>query len=232
MPSRPESPVVRLVPAINARRDLPAVPASDAALAAELRAHCSPAEILALFARFTSGTAWFDRMMRGVCLRALVRSCGAGVEVGANVSIRHPETFEIGAGVFIGDQAVLQGRYDGCCVIGDRSWIGPQSFLDARDLVLGAYVGLGPGTRILGSEHTGQPATVPVVATDLAIKPVRVEDGADIGTGAVLMPGVTVGAGAIVGAGAVVTRDVPPRAKAAGVPARVIGWRDREEERL
>ena len=40
------------------------------------------------------------------------------------------------------------------------------------------------------------------------------------------MPGVTVGAGAIVGAGAVVSNDVPALAKVAGVPARIIGWRD------
>jgi acetyltransferase-like isoleucine patch superfamily enzyme len=70
------------------------------------------------------------------------------------------------------------------------------------------------------------PIEVPIIETDLVIKPVRVDDWADIGTGAVLLPGVTVGKGAIVGAGAVVTCNVPPLAKAAGVPARVIGWRD------
>jgi acetyltransferase-like isoleucine patch superfamily enzyme len=91
--------------------------------------------------------------------------------------------------------------------------------------VLGDYVGWGPGAKVLGSEHTGSPIDIPVVATDLRISPVRVEEGADIGTNAVLLPGVTVGRGAIVGAGAVVTRDVPAMAKVAGVPARVVGWR-------
>jgi UDP-2-acetamido-3-amino-2,3-dideoxy-glucuronate N-acetyltransferase len=43
-----------------------------------------------------------------------------------------------------------------------------------------------------------------------------------VGGGAVLLPGVEVGEEAFVGAGAVVTRDVPARAVALGVPARVV----------
>jgi UDP-2-acetamido-3-amino-2,3-dideoxy-glucuronate N-acetyltransferase len=49
---------------------------------------------------------------------------------------------------------------------------------------------------------------------------VRVEDGATIGSGAVILGGVTIGADALVGAGAVVTRDVAPGEVVAGVPAR------------
>jgi acetyltransferase-like isoleucine patch superfamily enzyme len=43
-----------------------------------------------------------------------------------------------------------------------------------------------------------------------------------IGGGAVLTPGVEVGEEAFVAAGAVVTHDVPARAVAMGVPARVV----------
>jgi acetyltransferase-like isoleucine patch superfamily enzyme len=47
-----------------------------------------------------------------------------------------------------------------------------------------------------------------------------VEDGASLGSGALVLGGVRIGAGATVGAGAVVTRDVPPGATVAGLPAR------------
>lgn len=226
MPALRDFPQERVVKAVNACRDVVELPVWEVPLASELRERYAPDEIRALFARFSGSPACLDTLLRRVCLRALVRRCGSGVHVGVNVSLRHPETFEIGDGVYIGEQAVLQGRYDGNCLIGDRSWIGPQTFLDARALTIGRYVGLGPGTRILGSEHTGLPVSAPVVTTDLVIRPVVIQDGADIGTGAILLPGVTVGTGAIVGAGAVVNKDVPDYAKAVGVPARVIGWRD------
>ena len=86
---------------------------------------------------------------------------------------------------------------------------------------------------MLGSAHTGRPADVPIIQTDLEIRPVRIGRWADIGTGAVILPGVTVGEGAIVGAGAVVTADVEPFAIVAGVPAKFLRWRpDSERVRL
>ena len=52
----------------------------------------------------------------------------------------------------------------------------------------------------------------------------RIENGASIGGGAVILPGVTVGMGAMVGAGAVVTKSVPPYAIVTGSPARITGY--------
>lgn len=59
-----------------------------------------------------------------------------------------------------------------------------------------------------------------------------VERGATIGANATIVCGHRIGAYAFVAAGAVVTKDVPPFALVAGVPARQIGWMSKAGERL
>jgi UDP-2-acetamido-3-amino-2,3-dideoxy-glucuronate N-acetyltransferase len=51
-----------------------------------------------------------------------------------------------------------------------------------------------------------------------------VQRGATLGANCTIVCGVTLGEYSFVGAGAVVTRDVPPFALVAGVPAKRIGW--------
>jgi acetyltransferase-like isoleucine patch superfamily enzyme len=214
------------VSAVHGRAAAAADPRHEVELAAALRERHDREALLQLVGRFSSGEGSFDAMMRRVLWRALARGFGDGVRVGRGVLCHHPETFTIGAGVFIGDQVVLQGRVDGTCTIGDRTWIGPQSYFDARDLVIEECVGWGPGAKVLGSEHTGIPVDVPIMETDLTIRPVRIGAWSDVGVNAVILPGVTIGRGAMVGAGAIVTRDVEPFAVVAGVPAKFLRWRE------
>lgn len=55
--------------------------------------------------------------------------------------------------------------------------------------------------------------------------PVAIGHDVWIGHGAIVLPGRSVGTGAVIAAGAVVTRDVPPYAIVAGIPARPVKQR-------
>jgi acetyltransferase-like isoleucine patch superfamily enzyme len=214
--------IVREVTATFARREMLKDPSWERDFAKWLRETSDRDELNALFGRFRNGESAFDSFMRRIALNAVCRSAGNDLQVGVGVVLKHPETMEFGDCVFIGSQVMIQGRFDGTCRIGNHVWIGPQSYFDARQLVLEDYVGWGPGAKVLGSAHTGEPIEDPIITTDLVIKPVVVETGADVGMNASILPGVRIGAHAIVGAGAVVTSDVPAYAIAAGVPARVL----------
>jgi acetyltransferase-like isoleucine patch superfamily enzyme len=216
----------RVVRSVHGRQEVRPDPDFEIGLAESLKSSYGTAGLVELYARFAAGDGSLDVLMRRAIWRAAARRCGHGLQVGSGVGFKHLETFEIGDKVFIGAQAYIQGRFDGTTVIGNHVWIGPQAYMDARDLILEDYVGWGPGAKVLGSAHTGVPADVPIVHTDLEIKPVRVGAWADIGTNATILPGVNIGRGAIVGAGAVVTHDVAPFAIVAGVPAKFLRWRE------
>lgn len=124
----------------------------------------------------------------------------------ATVSIRFPERVRIGARANVGP---------GCCIWG--GW----SMTEAR---VGAGALLGPGVVLVAGNHrVGGPEAVRELGFDEA--DVEVGEGAWVGAHAVIV-GCRVGAGAVIGANSVVLDDVPDRAIAAGVPARVTGHRD------
>jgi acetyltransferase-like isoleucine patch superfamily enzyme len=131
---------------------------------------------------------------------------GPGTGFAPNVSIANGERIAIGRDCHIGERCYLwAGDSAGRIQIGDRVSLAPEVFVTASDY------GLARGLPFRDQ---------PKVERDVVIG-----DGAWLGVRVVVTAGVTIGAGAIVGAGAVVTRDVPPDAIAAGVPARVIGER-------
>jgi acetyltransferase-like isoleucine patch superfamily enzyme len=215
----------RSIGAVHGARQIVPDPEFEIELSRHLRNAYAGSALLEHYGRFAHGDGELDALMRRAIWRATAKRLGNGVRIGSGVGFKHIETFEIGDGVFIGAQAYIQGRFDGVTRIGNHVWIGPQVYFDARHLICEDYVGWGPGSRVLGSAHTGLPINEPIIRTDLEIRPVKVEAWADIGTGAILLPGVTIGKGSIVGAGAVVTRDVAPFSVVAGVPARFMHWR-------
>ncbi len=146
---------------------------------------------------------------------------GKNVVFEKGVLVFHPENIEIGDNVYIGHYTILKGYHKNLMIIGDHTWIGQQCFLHSGGgLRIGKAVGIGPKVTILTSQHQALARDVPVYFTPLEFAEVVLEDGCDIGAGAIILPGVRIGEGAIIGAGAVVTCDIPPYEIWAGVPAR------------
>lgn len=214
------------VSAFHSRKEVEEDPDFEIGLSEYLKKNYTRDALVEMYARFMAGEGCLDTLMRRAIWRAVARRFGHGIYIGCGVGFKHLETFEIGNGVFIGAQSFIQGRIGGTCIIGDKVWIGPQSYFDARDLIIEEYVGWGPGSKVLGSAHVGLPVDIPIVQTDLLIKRVTIGPWADIGVNTVILPGVTIGKGSQVGAGAVVTEDVPAFSVVAGVPAKFIKWRD------
>lgn len=80
---------------------------------------------------------------------------------------------------------------------------------------IGFSVAIGPEVLMRDSDNhklDDRPMSAPVV----------IGDRVWIGARAMILKGVTIGNGAVIAAGSVVSRDIPPGALAAGVPARVI----------
>ena len=151
------------------------------------------------------------------------------------VKMWHVGKIEIGEGTYIGHDAILKGYpyYSAISIrIGKQCWIGDTAYFHgAGGLVIGDRVGIGPGVKILTSSHDIDGAGH-ILDRPLVFKGVTIEDGADIGAGACILPGVRIGKGAQVGMGSVVTHDVAHNSVVAGNPARLIRQRRFEAQIL
>jgi len=148
-----------------------------------------------------------------------------GVSVGPRTAIW--QRAQIRSGAQIGADCVV-GRdvfIDGGVSIGDRTKI-QNGALIYHGVTMADGVFIGPGA-ILTNDRYPRAITADgelARADDWELSPIRIEHGASIGAGAIVVAGCDVGTFATVGAGAVVTRTVPGHALVAGTPARRIGW--------
>jgi len=127
----------------------------------------------------------------------------------------HPDAYVHPEATVIGDVRV-----------GAESTLWPQSVLrgDYGRIEVGARTSIQDGAVIHCTEAHATFIGDDCVIGHLAhLEGCRVEDGALVGTGAVVLHRAVIGSGALVGAGAVVPNDmqVPPVAMALGVPAKL-----------
>jgi acetyltransferase-like isoleucine patch superfamily enzyme len=148
------------------------------------------------------------------------------VELGRDVRIFHPDLVNL-YGCSVGDETRI-GTFVEIQIgasIGSRCKISSHTFI-CEGVTIEDEVFIGHGVMFTNDKLPRATTADGRLqgAADWKVEPTRVGRGASVGSNATILCGLTIGAGAIVGAGAVVTRDVPPRAIVAGVPARVAGF--------
>ncbi|MBH46310.1 MAG: N-acetyltransferase [Flavobacteriaceae bacterium] len=146
------------------------------------------------------------------------------VKLGIEVVIHNPDLVNL-YGCEIGDRSKIGAfvEIQKNVIVGKDCKISSHSFL-CEGAKIGNGVFIGHGVMFINDLHPR--ATNPDGSLqneeDWEVAHSEIQDGASIGTGALIMGNVIVGRNAMIGAGAVVTKNVSPNKIVAGVPARVI----------
>jgi len=137
---------------------------------------------------------------RRLICRLVCRTFAKSSVVAGWIDIRSPYRISVGKWTTINKDVILDGR--------------------GGQLIIGDCVDIATQVNIWTLQHNYNSPDYRAVGSG-----VMVEDYVWIASRATILPGVVIGRGAVVATGAVVTKDVPPLAIVAGVPARIIGYR-------
>ena len=167
------------------------------------------------------GTVIRRLMYRPLFARAGSFRSGVGVVI---QGFRH---IRMGRGVGLNRHSSLYAAR-GRITLGNNVFLGDFSSINGNDaeIIIGSDVAIGPMTLIQGANHNFDRLDIPIIRQGHSESQVVIEDNVWIAARCVILPGVRIRSGAVIGAGAVVNKDVPANAVAAGVPAKVLRYRD------
>lgn len=162
---------------------------------------------------FTRGAEWWfvnsvlanfpSKHVRRNCLRWFGMKVDKNVRLYQGYHIRNPKGINIADGVSVGPKVLLDGR---------------RGLTIEKDAVIAYEAIIWTLNHDYNDIHfcgKGGPVTIGKYAW--------------ICSRSIILPGITIGEGAVVASGAVVTKDVPPYAIVGGIPAKVIGQRERKD---
>jgi acetyltransferase-like isoleucine patch superfamily enzyme len=120
---------------------------------------------------------------------------------------------------------IIQGS--GKLVLGKNSYISSYSVIGVNEHVeIGDNVMIADGVSIRDTNHNFSNPQKLMIQQGFNTSPVFIKNNVWIGYGVVITKGVIINEGAIIGANSVVTKEVPENAIVAGVPAKIIKYRD------
>lgn len=145
--------------------------------------------------------------LRRYCGKHMLKSCGKNVNIEKN--------------------AYFSSKVS----LGDYSGIGVNAKIYGQ-CKIGNYVMMGEDCTIITRNHRYNRNDIPMMFQGFEEeKPVEIGDDVWLGDRVIVLPGVHIGEGSVIGAGSIVTHDIPAYSVAAGVPARVIGKREFDENK-
>jgi len=195
------------------------------------------------------GAAGF--VLRKIFWSRLFGSCGAGVNFGAHITLRHPGKIHLGDNIVISEGCILDGRAEegsesirlgegvilsnnvtlscksGSIRIGANTGINTGAIVQSTNqcpVFIGDDVIIGQMSLVVGggNYHTEQ---LDILIREQGIKEdggVTLENNVWLGANVTVLGGVTVAEGSIVAAASVMTKSVPAYSVCRGVPAVVV----------
>jgi acetyltransferase-like isoleucine patch superfamily enzyme len=158
--------------------------------------------------------------------RWMHRCVGPNTVVGEGTVMINGANIEIGSDCLLKDRVYLRAGLEGKILIDDYAAL--NSFVQMYGhggIKVGKHTQIGPNTVMTTTGHDYEATNL-----ETEFSGITIGERVWIGANCTILGGVTIGDQAVIGAGAVVTRDIPPRCVAVGIPARVVREFDKPEE--
>jgi acetyltransferase-like isoleucine patch superfamily enzyme len=160
------------------------------------------------------------------------KSLGHDVMIHERVTLVGIENISIGAHVRIDPDVILLAT--GPLTIGCYTHIAPGVFIAAKaGFEMKNFANIAHGARVytVNDDYSGEHLMGPTVPADLLeLSPgaVLLEEHANIGAGAIVLPGVTLAEGSVLGALSLISKSTEPWTVYGGVPAKPLKMRRRD----
>jgi acetyltransferase-like isoleucine patch superfamily enzyme len=159
-------------------------------------------------------------------------SIGHDVLMHERVTLVGIENISIGSHVRIDPDVIMLAT--GPLKIGSYTHIAPSVFIAAKSgFQMKNFANIAHGARVytINDDYSGEHLmgpTIPLDLVNLSPGPVLMEEHANIGAGAIVMPGLTLAEGSVLGALSLLTKSTEPWMIYGGVPARPLKSRRRD----